>query len=249
MGKVMRRYWVPVMLSSEISEADGPQVRVKILGERLLAFRDSQGRPGLINEFCAHRGASLFFGRNEESGIRCSYHGWKFDLDGKCVDLPSLPSYAEKISINAYPCVELGGVVWAYMGPPELKPEPPALEWCKVPDSHRFVSKRLQECNYLQAMEGGIDTTHAGWVHRFEMEPNRFACVNAFSVHPSDARRCLTPPPCSNSPSAGTAQAGRAPIRGSRARVARQRHDFEDRQDSRCHHHCRAEFAALSAGT
>src|SRR6187399_2635665 len=84
MGNLMRRYWVPVMLSSEIGEPDSPPVRVKILGERLLAFRDTQGRPGLIDEFCAHRGASLFLGRNEESGIRCSYHGWKYDVTGQC---------------------------------------------------------------------------------------------------------------------------------------------------------------------
>jgi phthalate 4,5-dioxygenase len=96
MGKLIRRYWVPALLSSEIAEPDGPQVRVKILGERLLAFRDTEHRPALIEEFCAHRGASLFLGRNEESGIRCSYHGWKYDLTGQCVDLPSNPEAAPR---------------------------------------------------------------------------------------------------------------------------------------------------------
>ena len=170
MGRLMRRYWVPVLASSEIPEPDCPQVRVKILGEKLLAFRDTEGRAGLIDEFCAHRGVSLFFGRNEECGIRCSYHGWKFDLNGQCVELPSVPALAGKMSIKAYPCIERGGLVWAYMGPAGKQPPPPGLEWCNLPESHRYVSKRLQECSWLQAMEGGIDTTHASWVHRFELD-------------------------------------------------------------------------------
>ena len=170
MGRLMRRYWVPVLLSSEIAEPDGPPVRVKILGEKLLAFRDTQGRAGLVDEFCAHRGASLFLGRNEEGGIRCSYHGWKYDVTGRCVDLPQVPSLCAKMKITAYPCVERGGIVWAYMGPPEKKPAPPELEWCLVPESHRYVTKRLQESSYLQAMEGGIDTSHVSWVHRYEVD-------------------------------------------------------------------------------
>jgi nitrite reductase/ring-hydroxylating ferredoxin subunit len=170
MGRLMRRYWVPVLLASEIPAPDCPPVRVKILGEKLLAFRDSQGRAALIDEFCAHRGASLFLGRNEECGIRCSYHGWKYDIHGQCVDLPQQPQIASKVKIKAYPCVERGGVVWAYMGLPEHKPAPPELEWCLVPDSHRYVTKRLQETSYLQAMEGGIDTSHVTWVHRYEMD-------------------------------------------------------------------------------
>ncbi len=170
MGKLMRRYWVPVLSSSEIAEPDGPQVRVKILGERLLAFRDTDGHASLIDEFCAHRGVSLFFARNEEHGIRCSYHGWKFDRSGQCVELPSVPALAPRMSITAYPCVERGGLVWAYMGPKDKQPAPPEVEWCGLPESHRYVSKRLQECSWLQAMEGGIDTTHASWVHRYELD-------------------------------------------------------------------------------
>jgi phthalate 4,5-dioxygenase len=169
MGNLMRRYWVAILLSSEIPEPDCPQVRIKILGEPLLAFRDTKGRAGLISEFCAHRGVSLFYGRNEECGIRCSYHGLKYDLTGQCVDLPATPEMASKLRIKAYPCIERGGIVWAYMGPPEMRPDPPELEWALLPDSHRFVSRRLQECNYLQAMEGGIDTAHVPWLHRFEI--------------------------------------------------------------------------------
>jgi phthalate 4,5-dioxygenase oxygenase subunit len=170
MGRVMRRYWVPAMLASEVAEPDCAPVRVKLLGESLVAFRDTQGRLGLIDEFCAHRTTSLFFGRNEEGGLRCSYHGWKYDVDGQCVDLPAEPQTACKVSLKAYPCIERGGVVWAYMGPPELKPAPPALEWCTVPEANRYISRRQQECNYLQAMEGGIDTTHVSFVHRYELE-------------------------------------------------------------------------------
>ena len=146
---------MPILASAEIPEPDSPQVRVKILGENLLAFRDSEGRPGLIDEHCAHRGASLYFGRNEEGGIRCSYHGWKFDVTGQCVELPSIPALAPKMSIKAYPCIERGGLVWAYMGPKDKQTEPPELEWGGVPDRHRCVDKRRASCRRLQAEEGG----------------------------------------------------------------------------------------------
>ncbi len=170
MGDLMRRYWVPVLCSNEIAQPDGPQVRVTILGEKLLAFRDTEGRVGVIDEFCSHRGVSLYFGRNEENGIRCAYHGVKFDRNGKCVDVPSSPQSCERMHIKSYPTVERGGVVWAYMGPADKQPAPPDLEWCGLPESHVFVTRRLQECNYLQAMEGGIDTAHVSYVHRYEVD-------------------------------------------------------------------------------
>ncbi len=170
MGNLMRRYWVPVMLASEIAEPDGPQVRVQILGERLLAFRDTSGHAGLIDEFCTHRGASLYYGRNEENGIRCSYHGLKFARSGECVDVPSAPQACKHMAIKAYPCIERAGIVWAYMGPKEKQPAAPEVEWCNLPASHVYVTKRLQESNYLQAMEGGIDTAHVSYVHKYEME-------------------------------------------------------------------------------
>jgi nitrite reductase/ring-hydroxylating ferredoxin subunit len=174
MGSLMRRYWVPALLSSEIAEPDGPQVRVQLLGEKLLAFRDSEGKVGLISEFCSHRGVSLYFGRNEENGIRCAYHGVKFDRNGKCVDVPSSPQSCARMHIKAYPTVERAGIVWAYMGPEDKKPAPPELEWCLLPESHVFVSKRLQYSNYLQAMEGGIDTSHVSFVHRHEVDNDPF---------------------------------------------------------------------------
>lgn len=169
MGELMRRYWVPAVLSPELPEPDCPPIRVKLLGEKLVAFRDTGGRVGLIEEFCAHRRASLFLGRNEEGGLRCVYHGWKYDADGKCLDMPNEPaesSFKDKIRLKSYPTVELGGVVWAYLGPEEKKPPLPNLEWTTLPESHRNVSKTWQECNWLQALEGGIDSSHSSFLHR-----------------------------------------------------------------------------------
>lgn len=169
MGELLRRYWVPVMLSSELPSPNCPPQRVKLLGERLVAFRDSNGAIGLIDEFCPHRRASLFFGRNEECGIRCVYHGWKFDREGQCVDMPNEPAgstFGEKVTIGSYPCQELAGVVWTYMGPAALIPDLPAFEFLQVPDCHRRFSRRIQECNYFQALEGGIDSSHISFLHR-----------------------------------------------------------------------------------
>jgi nitrite reductase/ring-hydroxylating ferredoxin subunit len=168
MGDLFRRYWIPALRSDELPEPDCPPVRVQLMGERLVAFRDTEGRLGLIDEFCAHRGVSLWFGRNEECGLRCPYHGWKYDVTGQCVDLPSEPEetgMCKRIKLKAYPCLEQGGVIWTYMGPPELQPPPPSLEWSLVPAENRFISKRLQECNYLQALEGGIDSSHVSFLH------------------------------------------------------------------------------------
>ncbi|HZS64453.1 MAG TPA: Rieske 2Fe-2S domain-containing protein [Xanthobacteraceae bacterium] len=173
MGALFRRYWIPALLAEELPANDCPPVRVKLLSERLLAFRDSEGRLGLIDEFCPHRGASLWFGRNEECGLRCPYHGWKFDFTGQCVEVPSEPAeskFAEKIKLKSYPLVERGGVLWAYMGPAEERPSLPEWEFATVPPKQRFVSKRFQECNYLQAMEGGIDSSHVSFLHSGNLE-------------------------------------------------------------------------------
>jgi phenylpropionate dioxygenase-like ring-hydroxylating dioxygenase large terminal subunit len=169
MGEVMRRYWIPTLMSWELPEPDCPPVQVQLLGERLVAFRDTQGRIGLLDEFCPHRRVSLWLGRNEEAGLRCVYHGWKFDVAGTCVDQMNEPpecSFAQKIHIKAYPTVEQGGVIWAYMGAREKMPPPPSFEWTQVLESHRHVSKVVEECNWLQALEGGIDTSHAPILHR-----------------------------------------------------------------------------------
>jgi phthalate 4,5-dioxygenase len=169
-GQLFRQYWLPVLLAEELPENDSPPVRVKLLSERLLAFRDSDGRYGLIDEFCAHRGVSLWFGRNEESGIRCPYHGWKFDYTGQCIEIPSEPDEKEsslcaKIKLTGYPLVKIGDVLWTYMGPAETQPELPQWEWLTVPSDQSFTSKRWQESNWLQALEGGIDSSHVSWLH------------------------------------------------------------------------------------
>ncbi|HKQ28891.1 MAG TPA: Rieske 2Fe-2S domain-containing protein, partial [Burkholderiales bacterium] len=120
MGELFRRYWLPALLASELSEADCAPVRVKLLCERLIAFRDTDDRLGLIDEFCAHRGVSLWFGRNEESGLRCPYHGWKYDVTGQCIEIPSEPDnprLCQRMKLKSYPLVERGGVLWTYMGP------------------------------------------------------------------------------------------------------------------------------------
>jgi phthalate 4,5-dioxygenase oxygenase subunit len=146
---------------------------LKLLSERLIAFRDTEGKLGLIDEFCAHRGVSLWFGRNEESGLRCPYHGWKYDVTGQCVDVPSESAesgYCKKIKLTSYPLIERGGILWTYMGPPELQPAEPEYEFAMVGAKRSYVSKRHQECNYLQAMEGGIDSSHVSFLHSGALE-------------------------------------------------------------------------------
>ncbi len=172
MGDLFRRYWIPVLIAEELPEPDCPPVRVTLLSERLIAFRDTAGKVGLMDEFCAHRGVSLWFGRNEEHGLRCPYHGWKYDVTGACTEVPSEPvesGYCGTIKLKSYPCVEKGGVIWTYMGPAEHQPALPEFEWNIVPDANRYVSKRLQQSNYLQAMEGGIDSSHVSFLHSGEL--------------------------------------------------------------------------------
>jgi phenylpropionate dioxygenase-like ring-hydroxylating dioxygenase large terminal subunit len=175
-GEYFRRYWLPALLVSELPAPDCPPVRIRLLGEDLIAFRDTSGQIGLVDEFCPHRRASLFWGRNEECGLRCVYHGWKFDINGNCVEMPNEPpeyAFQNRVRITAYQVREQGGVIWAYLGPKEQTPELPKLEWARVPDSHRYISKRCQETNYLQAIEGGIDSSHSNFLH---------ASVDAFRV-------------------------------------------------------------------
>jgi phthalate 4,5-dioxygenase len=169
MGNYLRCYWHPIALSEEVEKPDCPPIRVKIMGEDLLLFRDTNGQTGLIEPFCAHRGADLFFGRNEECGIRCIYHGWKYDINGNCIDMPNIPkdaAYHGKIKIKSYPTKEFADMVWAYLGPPEMQPtEVPQLEAGLVPESHRYVTKRLIECNWTHSMEGALDTAHFSFLH------------------------------------------------------------------------------------
>lgn len=169
MGAVFRRYWMPALLSRELPAPDCPPLRVKLLGEDFVAFRDSAGRVGIVAPGCPHRGANLFFGRVEDCGIRCAYHGWKFDVRGACVDIPTLPAAAARrlmprAALRALETAEFGDVIWAYMGPGEAPPLP-RFEFGLVPPAHRFVSKKFQQCNWAQACEGGLDTAHFSYLH------------------------------------------------------------------------------------
>ena len=169
MGELLRRFWLPCLVESELAEPDGAPIRLRILGEDLVAFRDTDGHIGILEASCAHRGAHLYFGRNEQCGLRCVYHGWKYDTQGHCVDMPSEPSETEfkrRVSLRAYPTRTFGGVIWIYMGPGGFQPELPDFEWARLPASRCRVTKRLQQCNWAQAVEGGIDSSHISYLHR-----------------------------------------------------------------------------------
>ncbi len=168
LGQLMRRYWLPTLLSEEISEPDGRPVRVRILGEELVAFRDSEGRIGLLDEHCAHRGSSLVYGRNEESGLACIYHGWKYNVDGKVVDTPGEPARSvikDKVKHPSYPTHEAAGVIWAYLGPREKIPLFPNYRFAQAPRENVYVTKVLLECNWLQGIEGENDSVHVSILH------------------------------------------------------------------------------------
>lgn len=167
MGDLMRRYWVPVALSGELP-AGGRTKRVRLLGESMVAFRTARGEPGLLDEFCSHRRVSLYFGRVEDDGLRCCYHGWKYGLDGRCLEMPNEApetDFKHTVRHRAYPCRERGGVVWAFMGDPAHLTGLPDFEWLGLPENQRFISKYYQHSNYFQAMEGGIDSSHISFLH------------------------------------------------------------------------------------
>jgi len=172
MGGIMRRHWLPLCLSEEIAERDGAPVRARLLGEDLVAFRASDGRLGVLGEYCLHRRASLAFGRNEDCGLRCLYHGWKFDVEGNVVDMPSeAPGAAQRLGkkTRAYPVREAGGFAWIWMGPQdEMREfEPPA--WAPQPDIRYAIVKMWTECNWAQVLEGSIDSAHSSTLHSTNM--------------------------------------------------------------------------------
>jgi nitrite reductase/ring-hydroxylating ferredoxin subunit len=170
MGQFLRRFWLPALLSDELPEADGDPIRTRTLGEDLVAFRDSNGQVGIVDAWCPHRRGPMYFGRNEECGLRCVYHGWKFDTSGACVDMPSEPpesDFRDRVRIKAYSTYELGGVIWIYMGPPEHQPaRPPELPFTLVPEQERRGLKFLVEANWLQCLEGELDTAHVSFLHQ-----------------------------------------------------------------------------------
>lgn len=181
MGAMLRRYWIPAVLSEEV-EADGAPRRLRLLGERLVAFRDTLGRVGVVAEGCPHRGASLWLARNEECGLRCLYHGWKIGVDGTVLETPTEPedsTFGERLRHVAYPTHEAGGMVWVYMGPPEHRPEFPAFEWTGLPDEQRIMIKIRHDCNWVQCLEGVIDSAHSNFLHSGYIRP---AAVDAGST-------------------------------------------------------------------
>jgi phthalate 4,5-dioxygenase oxygenase subunit len=168
MGDLFRRFWLPALQTWELPAPDCPPVRFRMLGEDLIAIRDTSGRVGFFSQACPHRGASLFFGRNEEDGLRCVYHGWKFDVTGACVDMPSESAesnFKGKVRVEAYPGAEHGGLIWIYMGPPEKQPELPRYHFTQVPGNYNYY-KWMQDSNWVQGLEGNIDTAHIGFLHR-----------------------------------------------------------------------------------
>jgi phthalate 4,5-dioxygenase len=171
-GDLMRQYWIPALKSAEIPEPDGRPLRVRLLGENLIAFRATSGEVGMLPNNCPHRGASLFFGRNEGNGLRCVYHGWKYDVRGRCVDMPNEPpesNFKDKIRAGAYPVQERNGIIWTYMGSHATPPALPDLEPNMLPGCHVITVQR--ECNWLQALEGDIDTSHFGFLHLGSVTP------------------------------------------------------------------------------
>jgi phthalate 4,5-dioxygenase len=186
MGQLMRRHWVPACLSEEVAEPDGKPVKVRLLGEDLVAFSDTDGKVGLVDEQCPHRRASLLFGRNEEGGLRCLYHGWKMDAQGQVVDMPSEPSASElksKIRHKAYPTTEWAGVVWTYLGPADSMPEFQPPPWAPKADTKVSIAKIIIPCNWAQILEGAIDSAHSSSLHSSDMVPARVDSAKATAVN------------------------------------------------------------------
>jgi len=186
MGRLMRRHWIPAALAEQVADHDGAPIRLRLFGEDLVAFRDSQGRVGVVGEYCPHRKASLFFGRNEECGLRCLYHGWKIDVDGNVAEMPSEPKesgFVERVKHKAYPTREAAGFIWVYMGPADQMPEFEAPPWAPTPDTKVSIVRIDLPCNWAQIMEGQIDSAHSSSLHSSDMRPARVETAGALDTH------------------------------------------------------------------
>lgn len=184
MGQLMRRHWTPVCLIEEVSEPDGAPVKARVFGEDLVVFRDTEGRVGVMDEYCPHRRASLVYGRNEDCGLRCLYHGWKFDVMGNVIEMVSEPASScmtDKVKHKAYPTHEWGGMVWAYMGPQDAVPEFVAPAWAPTADTRVSIAKALLPCNWAQILEGAIDSAHSSSLHSSDFVPARVGGAEATS--------------------------------------------------------------------
>ncbi|HVA23997.1 MAG TPA: Rieske 2Fe-2S domain-containing protein [Chloroflexota bacterium] len=192
MGNLYRRFWLPALMLAELPTPDSDPIRFRILGEDLVAIRDSNGKVAFFQNNCPHRGASLFFGRNEEAGLRCVYHGWKFDVKGNCVDMPNEPAesnFKDKVKVTAYPGAEWGGLIWIYMGPKDKQPGLPRYPWCLHPNQAECENRKwLQDSNYTQGIEGDLDSAHVGFLHRTFARQNRLtgALSPVLTVHETD---------------------------------------------------------------
>jgi phthalate 4,5-dioxygenase oxygenase subunit len=191
MGNYLRRFWTPALPAERLPGPDCDPVELRLLGEDLVAFRDSNGKIGILDALCPHRQAPLFYGRNEESGLRCIYHGWKFDVDGRCIDMPSEPpesDFSHKVKLIGYPVREWSGMIWVYLGPAHLEPQLPHLEWTPTSAEQRSVVLYNQECNFVQAIEGDIDSSHIGFLHMdldtLKRPPNQEMKWRANDKHP-----------------------------------------------------------------
>jgi nitrite reductase/ring-hydroxylating ferredoxin subunit len=193
MGRVLRRYWLPVLLSSEVMAGADP-MGVELAGERFVAWRDEEGRCGLFHESCLHRGASLRLARAEGDGLRCIYHGWKFAVDGRVLDTPNVadPKFRERIKGRVYPVRDAGGLLWVYLGPPELQPEFPHWPWMDLPDANRLVTRHVEECNFVQVIEGLVDSSHLGLLHMNGLKQSTGSDV-AFAQKVSSMQHNLAP--------------------------------------------------------
>jgi phthalate 4,5-dioxygenase oxygenase subunit len=186
MGQLMRRHWIPACLSEEVAEPDGPPVKTRLLGEDLVVFRDSDGRLGVLDEYCPHRRASLVFGRNEECGLRCLYHGWKMDVEGNVLEMASEPpesGFADKVKVKAYPAQEAGGFVWTYMGPRETMPDFERPAFAPTETTQVSIVKVIVDCNWAQVLEGQIDSAHSSSLHSSDMRPAKVNRAEAVSTH------------------------------------------------------------------
>ena len=189
MGDLMRQYWMPAMMSSELPSPDSTPVRLRLLCENLIAFRTTSGKVGVVADACPHRGASLFFGRNEEEGLRCVYHGWKFDIDRRLhrhAIGAAESNFKAKVKAHAYKTHERGGMIWVYMGTREVPPPPPDLEANMLAEGESSIGAFFSECNWLQSLEGDYDTVHLGFLHQGSIRP-RMSPGTAWILRAKDA--------------------------------------------------------------
>jgi phenylpropionate dioxygenase-like ring-hydroxylating dioxygenase large terminal subunit len=187
MGNLMRRYWLPIALSSQVAEPDSAPLTTWLLGERFVVFRDTSGKVGVLDDACMHRGVSLGLARNEEGGLRCIYHGWKFDVEGNILDTPNHAdcAYREKHKAPAYPVREAAGLIWTYIGPKELEPPFRTFDFFNVPESNRYAIRANTHANYLALWEGGVDSSHVGMLHTNHVRQSWVAQAKGEKAEPS----------------------------------------------------------------